>query len=715
MGGVNSRSRVNSRRYVALALILALALAGAAYMIPQIFNQPGVSGGSGAGSSSPQNNGSPPSLMGLRSFSSYEELVALLSAQEALEVPPPPVAIAVPTAVPGAIAVPLGSPSGGAEARAFSTTNVQVRGVDELDVVKTDGRLIVVSSYNRVYIVGAAEKRVLSSINISSTSLGVFLWGDTLAILASEGPAIYAAVNRAIALPIALQLNTTIYIYSLSDPSHPSLRERVSYSGGLLGARMVNSTIYMVLSAPASPSTIPTVNGAPLRPSQIFLVDRTPRIFTTIASIDIASGERYEVSLLMSPSSWIYMTPSRLYIASYESWYTGAMEEALKALAKELPSSVGSKVLEELGRGNIGGAYRAARDYISGLRAEEALQLISNASRRLSGLVIQESTRIHALGLRGVNISYIGSIAIPGHILDQFSIEEYRGYLVVATTATNMTPKINAHPLVSIVGPLPPKPEGEQGTVVIRVSECVGGTCAERSITIRQPVQPRGGGVGFSVDLVPAGETYNNVYIISVPEMRLAGSLEGLARGERIYAARLVGDIFYLVTFRQVDPLYAIDLSSPGKPSVLGYIKTPGFSEYLHPLGGGLLLGIGLEERSLKVSIFNTSDPGDIRELAYIKIEGATSPALWDHHAVTIYPEKGLLLIPIAITSTPGNAAGIAAISYGPQSLKLLKILEHPSAIRSIYIEDTVYTVSHDRVNLYDAATLDKRAEIPLG
>ena len=99
------------------------------------------------------------------------------------------------------------------------------------------------------------------------------------------------------------------------------------------------------------------------------------------------------------------------------------------------------------------------------------------------------------------------------------------------------------------------------------------------------------------------------------------GQVGGLGRGERIYAARFLGDVGYLVTFRQVDPLYTIDLSNPAAPKVAGELKITGYSAYLHPIGEDLLLGVGQEASEqgrrlgAQVSLFDVSDPASPKRL----------------------------------------------------------------------------------------------------
>jgi inhibitor of cysteine peptidase len=710
------------RRYIALVVLSAIVVAavfttymGLRYSPPDSSKGSWTTswasgGGSSYGYVSPGANLS--SVAGaFRSFSSYDEIRRYLSSiSEAVEPLIPGASPEVLPTIPIPRITPVSLVSSSAGTPAFSTTNVQVRGVDELDIVKTDGRLLVISSYGKVYIVDALGRRLLSIIEINGSSRGAFLWGDMLAVIAGDRWAIYRDVAMPAIYPIIYGSNTSIYIYNISNPSKPVLRERISYSGGLVGARMINGTVYIVLSSPASPEIIPLVNGAPLRPSQIFLVDQRPSRFVTVASIDLYSGARSEISLLTSTTTWIYMSPSKLCIASYIYPYDLASGKAVEILSSLLPHDIGSRMLDEMSRGNISGALGIATSYLSALERGEALSIISNASARLSTYVLRDMTRIHILDVKGISIGYRGSVDVPGRILDQFSMEEHRGYLILATTASNLSPRL-IYTMPSIISP---SIQGGGGNITVRIVECVDSRCSDRYISLPAYAERLAPRIWISVSLAVLGETYNNVYIVSPENMKIVGSLEGLARGERIYAARLVGDIFYLVTYRQVDPLYAIDVRDPGKPEVLGYIKIPGFSEYLHPLQGNMLLGVGLEDRDLKISLFNISNPRNIAEISFLKIEGATTPVLLDHHAFTIHPEKGLIMIPIAIVKVSGNTMGIAVISYGADGVRLQRILEHREAMRSIYIGETIYTISSNMVKLFSINTLQEIANIPL-
>ena len=138
----------------------------------------------------------------------------------------------------------------------------------------------------------------------------------------------------------------------------------------------------------------------------------------------------------------------------------------------------------------------------------------------------------------------------------------------------------------------------------------------------------------------------NAVYVLN-EKLRIVGALEKLAPDERIYSARFVGDKLYLVTFRQMDPLFVIDLSRPSRPMVVGMLEIPGFSNYLHPIDETHVLGIGQENSTVKLSLFNVSDPtSPVVQSKYVLEDATWSVALYDHKAVLYDAERELLVIP---------------------------------------------------------------------
>jgi hypothetical protein len=131
------------------------------------------------------------------------------------------------------------------------------------------------------------------------------------------------------------------------------------------------------------------------------------------------------------------------------------------------------------------------------------------------------------------------------------------------------------------------------------------------------------------------------------------GAVEGLGKGERIYSVRFVGPVGYVVTFRQTDPLYTVDLRNPAKPVVRGELKIPGYSAYLHPVGDTRLIGIGQDATDggqvlgTQVSLFDVADLDDPTRVAKYTLAGAYSEAEVDPHAFLYWPRTGLLVVPL--------------------------------------------------------------------
>jgi uncharacterized secreted protein with C-terminal beta-propeller domain len=151
----------------------------------------------------------------------------------------------------------------------------------------------------------------------------------------------------------------------------------------------------------------------------------------------------------------------------------------------------------------------------------------------------------------------------------------------------------------------------------------------------------------------------NNVYVLNM-NMSLVGKLENLAENERIYSVRFMGDKSYMVTFRQIDPFFVLDMSNPTDPKVAGELKIPGYSSYLHPYDENHIIGLGKEDNYVKLSLFDVSNVNDPKEVTKYLVQGdwTDSQALYDPKAFLFDNEKQLLVIPVSITN------------YGPMEIK---------------------------------------------
>jgi uncharacterized secreted protein with C-terminal beta-propeller domain len=229
----------------------------------------------------------------------------------------------------------------------------------------------------------------------------------------------------------------------------------------------------------------------------------------------------------------------------------------------------------------------------------------------------------------------------------------------------------------------------------------------------------------------------SGVYVLTQDGRNLThvGAVDGLGKGERIYAVRFVGPVGYVVTFRQTDPLYTLDLSDPTKPTVKGELKIPGYSAYLHPADTARLIGVGQDATTqgrvtgTQVSLFDVGDLANPVRLAQYKLAGAYSEAEFEPHAFLYWPADGLIVIPLQARGVVvSNGARVAAntgalvLRLGSNGISEVGFLAHPSLAgagyaapirRSLIINSTLWTVSDGGLMASDKNSLARLAWIP--
>jgi hypothetical protein len=216
------------------------------------------------------------------------------------------------------------------------------------------------------------------------------------------------------------------------------------------------------------------------------------------------------------------------------------------------------------------------------------------------------------------------------------------------------------------------------------------------------------------------------VYVLAERDGQLVqtGSVGGLGRTERIHSVRFTGPIGYVVTFRQTDPLYTLDLRDPAAPAVLGELKITGYSAYLHPLGDGRLIGVGQaadrQGRTLgtQVSLFDVSDLAEPVLLATHHIGSGQSEAEFDPHAFLWWPAERLLVIPLVTWSGQQRpAAGALVLEVGAAGFAERGVISHPQPVdwqrsseirRSLVVGSTLWTVSDLGLQANALSTLEQ-------
>jgi inhibitor of cysteine peptidase len=222
----------------------------------------------------------------------------------------------------------------------------------------------------------------------------------------------------------------------------------------------------------------------------------------------------------------------------------------------------------------------------------------------------------------------------------------------------------------------------------------------------------------------------NNLFILNM-SLNVVGKLEDLAPGESIYSARFMGDRCYLVTFRQIDPFFVIDVGNPAEPKVLGYLKIPGFSGYLHPYDENHIIGIGKQDTNVKLSLFdvtNVTAPTEITKYI-VQAYWSDSTVLWDHKAFLFDKSKQLLALPVSISGdwydTKGFWQGAYVFNVSlEQDFTLKGNITHQSGAdefesglqvkRILYIDNVLYTISDKKIKMNNLENLDLINEVNL-
>jgi len=521
-----------------------------------------------------------------------------------------------------------------ADAAPAVAANVQVAGVDEEDYVKFDGERLYVAYRGYVYVVGpdlSVEKRLPCP---SSLVCYVFAWGNSVLAYSPT------------------EAGTVLYLYG------PWGRAVYNFSGYPVSARMRDGVVYIV----AMGGVDAEINGAAVKEAPLLSIGDPPATLI-VAAVDMGTGRFKASAYVSSAVSHVYMRGNRLYIAAPLSPYDLAYE-ATKAVWDRLPQEMRAVLDME----NVYTFYKTVRGLLE-WRGGEYLAYLNKAN-------VTTATKIYVFETEDVEVRLKAVFKVPGHVLDQFAVEELGGRLVVATTSAPVKFELLRPPPADL-------------PVIKR-----------DGLPTRIPLPPSPPPVLYAAE----GEPVNAVYLYT-PDGALVGKAEGLARGERIYAARLLGSTLYLVTFRHVDPMFAVDLSR-GEPRVLGYLKAPGFSEYLHPVAPGKLLGVGLYGDGVKIALFDVSNPAAPREVSNVTVPHSYTPVLFDYHAFA-YGE-GVAVVSIRLQ---WRQCAVLAVEVGDGLTA--RTLEGVCADRAFFKDGRVYLVGRGRVWLYDAA-FNKVGEVGL-
>ncbi|MDA0632514.1 beta-propeller domain-containing protein [Nonomuraea sp. MCN248] len=549
-----------------------------------------------------------------------------------------------------------------------STTNVHEAGVDEPDLVKTDGDRVFTVGGGVLRVIDAATRKVTASLDLGTGDRGyapadLLVSGDRALVLLQGGGMVTSRVADGFAPP-----GETRYVL-VDLAGEPKVIGSIKPEGVHVDARMVGSTVRLVTRGQpdiAFPEAKENVSEAERKAVNQAVVRGAP-LTAWLPEIEVTDA-----------SGAVRKTSVPCERVSHPADYTGTSLLTLHTLdLAQGVTAAGSDPIALAADGDIvygtGGSLYVASNprwwWPIERGAAEQAPATEPAPDEPTPSVPPEETEVHRFDVSGPGApSYAASGKVPGRLLNQYSLSEHDGHLRVATT----------------------------------LGSADGGTSS------------------------------SSVHVLDAATMKTTGQVGGLGKGERIYSVRFIGPVGYVVTFRQVDPLYTLDLRDPAAPKVTGELKITGYSAYLHPAGDGRLIGVGQEAsgegRTLgtQVSLFDVSDPASPRRLSQLFQKDSGSEAEWDPHAFLYWPKTGTAVIPLSSHAGGKFETGATVLKITDSEVTRTGTIEHPSRTeqdytyqpgiqRSMVIGESIWTFSYEGAQVNDLATLAKQAWIPLG
>lgn len=497
----------------------------------------------------------------------------------------------------------------------YSTTNVQVQGVDESDVAKSDGTYIYQVVNQKVVITRAypADQMTIESTlpfaDSGFTPMELYVEDDQLIVIGSSNPILpyntdpmpMVDEKRMIYPSIPMVYTTKAIIYNISDRTAPEQIREVEIEGSYVSSRKIGSSLYLVSNkyidyymineraeepVPMFRDSATSDQLLPMSYDEIrYFPDSIEPNYLLVGGVNLEDmSQPMDVKAYLGSGQNIYASTEHLYVAVTQ------YEDIPVQPATDVKPSTDSAVV----------------DMIMPSYIPQSTQ-----------------TAIFKFALDGGSVIYMAEGEVPGTILNQFSMDEHNGNFQIVTTSGEMW----------------------------RTDEFT---------------------------------SKNNLHVLN-ESLDTIGKVENIAPGERIYSVRFMGDRAYMVTFKSVDPLFVIDVADPTNPHILGALKIPGYSDYLHPYDENHIIGFGkdtIEQLSkdengniinttayylgMKVAMFDVTDVTNPKELHTLKIgdRGTNSELLYNHKALLFSKAKNLMAFPVELYEVQSTSDS-SPLDYG--------------------------------------------------
>lgn len=582
----------------------------------------------------------------------------------------------------------------------YSTTNVQVEGVDEGDTVKNDGSYIYTISGAEILImkaVPAQDAEIVSKTSVDYNPQGLYVSGDRLVV--------YGRTYSIQSFEDYEKINgnrhgfyTDLIFYDISDRKNPKKEKEYTFEGDYQESRMIGDYLYMVTATTPSyiyydekqPVPYLLEDGRIMAPSDapsVYYFDfpYTSQNFTSVTAVNVKNLEeelQNSTYVLDGNQNNIYVSENNIYI-TFSKYITE--NELLVEASKEivLPrldvkdrervyeiENAKSYILSSAEKGYkisaIFEKYYSSLDRDGRESLNEEIDKSVKAKYEKISSEMQK-TVVHKIGVEKGSLKYNTFGEVSGRVLNQFSMDETGGYFRIATTVDSSWSRF-----------------------------------AENA------------------------KSYNNLYVLD-SDMKEVGSVEDIAEGEQIYSVRFMQNRAYMVTFRRTDPLFVIGLENPREPKILGKLKVPGYSTYLHPYDDNLLIGLGKnanengrEIEGIKLSLFDATDVENPKEIDTYILGGygSDSVALSDHKAFLFSKDRNLLVLPVVLRKVGENSSyyydtedyGSAVFKVDEKGFEYRSLISHmkednkdyysSGSGRNLYIGNNLYSISENYIKI---------------
>ncbi len=528
----------------------------------------------------------------------------------------------------------------------YSRTNTQVENVDEADIVKTDGTYIYYITNNIVYIIKADSLDLITFLKYDDNQTSrfspyqLYINENKMIVLGNycEYTENTSRAEASIAYDYVSISNKNIakaIVYDITDRSNPEIIREVGLDGTYINSRMIGDNIYFISRKYFS------FYSDELKDEEIL-----PVTYDSSMSKGYSNISYKDIAYFSGTQNYDYMLVGGFNINN---------KEEVK----------------------VESFFGASNDVYASEKSLYITQLSYGKNYTYNGC----KTIIYKFDLDSTNINLVAKGEVEGHIKNQFSMDEYDGFLRIATTIETYDEPISE--------------VRDEKTVTVNIGE---------------------------------RKTKNALFILN-DELKEVGKIDDLAPDEQIYSVRFMGKIGYIVTFKELDPLFVIDLSNPENPVIKGELKIPGYSSYLHPYDENHIIGIGhntkqnssggITNTNMKISMFDVSDLENPKEIFSEDIGGsyAYSELEYNHKVLFYSKTKDLIGFPITLRESnyKNDRNGFIIFKIDLENGKfekhgeILQEIDYRTNIdRAIYIENKLYTLADTQIVSYDLNSLEE-------